>query len=81
MMVIKNGESAVENVVIGPSELQVYTEKQMDGKKKEFVETCCKKVTDRLFPRQVSGSEVSENYPFSLKYLRRLLLARPESRL
>jgi len=27
MMVIKNGESAVENVVIGPSELQVYAEK------------------------------------------------------
>lgn len=79
MMVIKNGESAVENVVIGPSELQVYAEKQMNGKKNKLVETCCKKVTDRLFSRQVSGWEVGEKYPLSLKYLRRLLLARPES--
>ena len=80
-MVIKNREPAVENVVIGPSELQVYTEKKMDGKKNKLVEACCKKVTDRLFPRQVSGWEVSEKYPLSVKHLRGLLLARPESRL
>jgi len=51
----------------------------MNGKKNKLVETCCKKVTDRLFSRQVSGWEVGQKYPLSLKYLRRLLLARSES--
>jgi hypothetical protein len=80
-MVIQNGEETIEDIVVSPTEFEVDAKEQVDGDENEFVETCRKKVADRLLPRRLHGSEVGEDDPLSLKDLRGFPWARAERRL